>query len=95
VDAADEFAASTSKTITFVAQQPPKLSIAVAGGNASLSFTSRANLVYNLQVCTDLESGEWDNVNPYTFMDGDGGVIPMTDTVAGRLRAFYRLVEYQ
>lgn len=94
VDAADEFAASTSKTITFVAQQPPKLSITVAGGNASLSFTSRANLVYNLQVCTDLESGEWDNVNPHTFMAGDDGVVPMTDPVAGRLRAFYRLVEY-
>jgi hypothetical protein len=61
----------------------------------ALSFASRANLVYDLQVCTDLESGEWDNVNPHTFMDGDGGMIPMTDPVAGRPRAFYRLVEYQ
>jgi surface-anchored protein len=94
VDAAGKFGASANKTITFAAQQPPKLSISMAGGNVSLSFTSRANLVYDLQVCTDLEIGKWDNVNPHTFMDGDGGTKGMTDPVAGRPRAFYRLVEY-
>ena len=94
VDAANRFAASANKTITFVAQQPPKLSIGMQSGNVALSFTSRANLVYDLQVCTDLESGIWRNVEPHTFMDGDGGVIPMSDPAAGRSGAFYRLVEY-
>jgi hypothetical protein len=94
VDAAGKFGASANKTITFVAQQPPRLSIGMVGGNVSLSFISRANLVYDLQVCTDLEIGKWDNVNPHTFMDGDGGTKGMTDPVAGRPRAFYRLVEY-
>jgi hypothetical protein len=95
VDAANKFAASANKTIIFVAQQPPKLSIGMQGQNVALSFTSRANLVYDLQVSTDLESGEWDNVKPHVFMDGDGGMVPLTDPVAGRPRAFYRLVEYQ
>ncbi len=95
VDMANEFTASAHKIITFVAQQPPKLSIGLAGGNVSLSFTSRRNLVYDLQVCTDLEAGIWHNVEPYTFIDGDGGAMPMIDPVAERVRAFYRLVEYQ
>jgi hypothetical protein len=95
VDAAGKFSASANKTITFIAQQPPKLSIGVTGGNVSLAFTSRANLTYDLQVCTDLESGIWRNVEPYTFMDGDGGTQQMTDPMAGRPRAFYRLVEYR
>ena len=94
VDAAGKFGASANKTITFVAQQPPRLSIGMVGGNVSLSFISRANLVYDLQVCTDLETGGWTNVEPHRFMDGDGGTKGMTDPVAGRPRAFYRLVEY-
>jgi hypothetical protein len=95
VDAARRFAASANKTITFIALQPPKLFIGVNQSNVSLSFTSRANLVYDLQVCTDLASGEWSNVAPHIFMDGDGDVIGMTDSVAGRPKAFYRLVEYR
>jgi hypothetical protein len=80
--------------IIFNAQQPPKLSIGVAGGNVSLAFISRPNLTYDLQVCTDLETGGWTNVEPHRFMDGAGGTKGMTDPVAGRPRAFYRLVEY-
>ncbi len=94
VDAAGKFGASANKTVTFVAQQPPQLSIDLADGDVSLSFTSRANLVYDLQVCTDLASGEWGNVEPHTFMDGDGGVKSITDPVEARSKAFYRLVEY-
>ena len=94
VDAAGKFTPSANKTITFVAQQPPKLSIGMVGWNVSLSFTSRANLVYDLQVCTDLESGVWTGVELHTFIDGDGDVKNMSDPVAGRPRAFYRLVEY-
>jgi hypothetical protein len=48
-----------------------------------------------LQVCTDLASGEWANVEDDTFIDGDGGPIELTDPVDGRPRAFYRLVEYR
>jgi len=94
VDAAGIFDPSANKTITFTAQQPPKLSIGVTGGNVSLTFTSRANLTYDLQVCTGLESGIWRNVEPHTFIDGYGDVKNMTDPVARRPRAFYRLVEY-
>jgi hypothetical protein len=95
VDAAGKFGASANKTITFVAQQPPKLFIGKEGENVSLSFISRANLVYDLQVCTDLKIGKWDNVNPHTSMDGYGDVKSISDPVAGRPRAFYRLVEFK
>jgi len=95
VDNAGGFATSITKAITFHAQQPPELTIGLAGVDVSLSFTSRVNLIYDLQVCTTLASGEWANVEPSTFMDGDGGRIELTDPVAGRLRAFYRLVEYR
>jgi hypothetical protein len=95
VDMANKFTASANKTITFVAQQPPKLSIGMVGWNVSLSFTSRANLVYDLQVGTDLESGSWTGVEPHTFIDGFGDLKNMSDPVAGRLQAFYRLVEFK
>ena len=94
LDKSGAFTTSANKTITFAAQQPPKLSISVLGGNVSLAFTSRANLTYDLQVCTDLESGIWTGVNPHTFIAGSGDVKNMSEPVAGRLRAFYRLVEY-
>lgn len=94
VDAADAFAASRNKTMTFAAQQPPQLSIATSGGEALLSFTSRSNLVYDLQICTDPASGVWSNVAPHTGVDGDGGTKQMQDPLAGRPRGFYRLVEY-
>jgi hypothetical protein len=94
VDAEGEFNPSENKTITFNALPPPKLSIAVGGGNVSLAFTSRLNLNYDLQVCTDLASGVWANVEPHVSMNGDGRRIDMTDPVAARPKAFYRLVEY-
>ena len=94
VDMANKFTASANKTITFVAQQPPKLSIGAAGENVSLAFTSRPNLTYDLQVCTDLASGVWTGVEPHTFIDGYGDVKNMSDPMADRPRAFYRLVEY-
>jgi hypothetical protein len=81
--------------MVFRAQQPPQLSISIVGGNATLSFTSRDNFVYDLQVSTDLESGEWTPVEPHTFLDGNGGVKVLTDPLGGRSRAFYRLVEFR
>ena len=94
VDMAGKFTPSANKTITFTAQQPPKLSIGMVGLDVSLAFTSRPNLTYDLQVCTDLESGVWTGVELHTFIDGYGDVKNMSDPVAGRPRAFYRLVEY-
>jgi len=95
VDVAGKFGASANKTITFVAQRPPRLSIGMAGGNVVLSFTSRANLVYDPHVCTHLEAAVWHNVEPYTSIDGDGGAMLMINPVTERVRGFYRLVEYR
>ena len=94
VDSADLFEPSANKTITFNALPAPKLSISVASGSVSLSFTSRANLNYDLQVCTDLASGGWVNVEPHVSINGDGRRIEVNDPVAARPKAFYRLVEY-
>jgi hypothetical protein len=94
VDSADLFEPSANKTITFNALPAPKLSISAAGGSVSLSFTSRANLNYDLQVYTDLASGGWVNVEPHVSINGDGRRIEVNDPVAARPKAFYRLVEY-
>jgi len=95
VDSSGNYAASANLTIVFRAQQPPQLSIGISGGNVSLSFSSRANLTYDLQVCTDLQSGRWNGVEPHIFMRGDGGAKVLRDPVNQRPRAFYRLVEYR
>ena len=94
VDESGNYSTSANLTITFNAQQPPQLSISVASGNATLSFASRDGLTYDLQVCTDLASGVWTNVEPHTRLNGNGSVITMIDAMAGRAKAFYRLVEY-
>jgi len=94
VDTNGALLTSENQTITFNALPAPKLSISVAGGSVSLSFTSRANLNYDLQVCTDLASGGWVNVEPHVSMNGDGRRIEVNDSVAARPKAFYRLVEY-
>jgi surface-anchored protein len=94
VDTNGALLTSENQTITFNALPAPKLSISVAGGSVSLSFTSRANLNYDLQVCTDLASGGWVNVEPHVSMNGDGRRIEVNDPVAARPKAFYRLVEY-
>jgi surface-anchored protein len=94
VDTNGALLTSENQTITFNALPAPKLSISAAGGSVSLSFTSRANLNYDLQVCTDLASGVWANVEPHVSMNGDGRRIDMADPVAARPKAFFRLVEY-
>ena len=94
VDENGIYSPSNYQTIVFNAQQPPQLSISVASGNTTLSFTSRNGLTYDLQVCTDLASGVWTNVTPYTRLNGNGSVITMIDAMDGRVKAFYRLVEY-
>jgi hypothetical protein len=100
VDANGIFSMSANHTMVFQAQQPPQLSISIVGGNATLSFTSRDNFVYDLQSCEDLAQGDWGPVGavgpvePFTSMDGDGYVKDMTDSVSERSKVFYRLVEY-
>ena len=94
VDGNGIYSPSADQTITFNAQQPPQLSISAASGNTTLMFTSRNDLTYDLQVCTDLASGVWTNVTPYTRLNGNGSVITMIDAMDGRVKAFYRLVEY-
>ena len=94
VDTNGALRTSENQTITFNALPAPKLSISVAGGSVALSFTSRANLNYDLQVCTDLASGIWVNVEPHVSMNGDGRRIDVTDPLEARPKAFDRLVEY-
>lgn len=96
VDATSKFAVSAGKTITFNAQQPPQLSITLHGRNTHLAFTARSGLVYDLQACIDLRSAVWSNVEPHTFMDGNGNATNVTVTNAVSLspNSFYRLVEY-
>lgn len=86
-------AASPVKTITFVAQEPPALSLAMIPGAANVSFQSRLNLSYDLQVCENLGQGGWTTIASWL----DGAAIPrtMADPVGLRRRAFYRLVEYR
>ena len=92
VDATNAFLPSLVKTITFEAQRPPTLTLRIAQPDAVLSFTSRLNLDYDLQACTNLAGGAW--ISLATFA-GDGtaktNAIPLADPPG----ALFRLVEYQ
>jgi hypothetical protein len=85
-------AASQEKTIIFQALPPPQLSIRMENGQVVISFLSRLNFLYDLQVSTDLSSGAWDSV-VVDFIDGDGKV-KETSLTLEHPRAFFRLVEF-
>jgi hypothetical protein len=61
-------------------------------GQVVISFLSRLNFLYDLQVSTDLSSGAWDSV-VVDFIDGDGKV-KETSLTLEHPRAFFRLVEF-
>lgn len=83
---------SAPKTLTLQVLATPPLRIRVVAGEARLTFTSRPNLSYDLQVSTDLV--DWVGVEPHLVLFGTGGDFELTDPLAGRPRVFYRLVEY-
>lgn len=92
VDDAGLRAPSQPKSITFHVLATPPLTIAVTGGEARLSFISRADFTYDLQVSTDLAN--WATMAAHQYITGTGGTIEMSDPLADRPRVFYRLVEY-
>lgn len=85
--------ASEPHSITIEVLATPQLSIRSEAGQARLSFTSRPDFTYDLQVSTDLKT--WNNVTTHQFVAGTGDVIEFTDPLADRPRVFYRLVEYR
>ena len=76
--------------VTFEVLATPQLAIRVESGVAKLSFASRADLTYDLQVSTDLSV--WTTVSAYQFVAGTGSLIELDDPLADRPRVFYRLV---
>ena len=83
---------SQEKVITFQALPPPKLSIRIENGQVVISFLSRLNFLYDLQVSTNLASGTWDSVI-VDFIEGDG-TVKETSLTLEHTRAFFRLVEF-
>ncbi|MFZ4483371.1 MAG: hypothetical protein ACOYOL_05250 [Chthoniobacterales bacterium] len=92
-DASPPKSASPIKTITFVAQEPPALSLAMIPAAARVSFHSRLILSYDLQVCEDLNRGQWTTIA--SWIDGAASLRTLDDPVGTRANAFYRLVEYR
>lgn len=80
--------------MTIQAQSPPPISIRIENGNARLSFNSKLNLVYDLQICTDLVLNRWSNVQEYVSIDGSGALVDFSLPLAYP-RAFFRLIEYK
>lgn len=93
VDADGVLTPSEEKIITFQALPPPRLSIRIENGQVVISFLSRLNLLYDLQISTDLTTGTWDSVVA-GFIDGDG-TVKETSLTLEHPRAFFRLVEFK
>lgn len=85
--------ASEPHVITIEVLATPPLSIHVENGLAKLTFTSRADLTYDLQSSVDLLN--WNNLPAHQFVAGTGGALEFIDPLANRPRVFYRLVEYR
>lgn len=93
LDKNGRFQPSTLFTLAFQALRPPPLSIRLRQGQAVISFTSRLNLTYELQICTPLASGLWSPALS-SSIDGDGTLKEITLTLS-HPRAFFRLVEFK
>lgn len=91
VDTLGHYTASAPFVVHFTAISPPQLSIGKVGLSIELNFTSRPDLVYDVQSSTTLNVNDWATIET---LDGDGGALQFTDPIAGRPRVFYRLVEY-
>ena len=83
---------SADYRITFKAVSPPPLSIRLENGQVVISFLSRLNFLYDLQLSTDITSGSWDSV-VVDFIEGDG-TVKETSLMLEHPRAFFRLVEF-
>ena len=92
VDTNSGLAASQEKTITFQALPPPQLSIRMENGQVVISFLSRLDFLYDLQISTDLTFDRWDSVVA-GFIEGDG-TVKETSLKLEQPRAFFRLVEF-
>ena len=95
VDSNGAYSASADLKIVFLAQVPPPLSIRLSNSQATISFTSRTNLTYELQTRTNLSSGLWQtNGIPTNNINGDGALkevaVPLSHP-----RAFFRLIEFK
>lgn len=86
------YAASQNYVVQIAAINPPQLAISKNGSSIDLSFTSRPNLIYDLQSSTSLSSYSWTTIET---LDGTGGTLQTSDAIAARPRVFYRLVEYE
>ena len=87
------FQPSVAFTLALQALRPPPLSIRFHQGQAVLGFTSRMNLTYELQICTQLSSGLWSPALS-SSIDGDGGLKEITLPLSQPC-AFFRLVEFK
>jgi hypothetical protein len=92
VDTTGRYVTSDPFVVRFTAVNAPQLAIGSEGGNIKLTFTSRANLAYDLQSSTTLKSDSWTTI---TTLDGSGGTVEFSEPLNNRPRIFYRLVEYQ
>jgi hypothetical protein len=93
-DRNSRYAISTDYLVTFRALNPPPLTIRNQNGQVVINFNSRKNLVYDLEICTDLTGGVWSLLEPHTRMDGTGGTIECPVPIE-HPRAFFRLIEYK
>jgi len=92
VDTTGAYASSDTIIIRFTAVNPPQLAIGSQGGNIKLTFTSRANLAYDVQSSTTLQTNSWTTIDT---LDGTGGKVEFSEPLNNRPRIFYRIVEYQ
>jgi hypothetical protein len=92
VDADGVLTPSEEKIITFQALPPPQLSIRMENGQVVISFLSRLDFLYDLQISTDLTFDRWDSVVA-GFIEGDG-TVKETSLKLEQPRAFFRLVEF-
>src|SRR5688572_27364347 len=69
-------------------QQQPSLTEITPGGR--ISWTSEANVSYQLQKTIQLGSGVWGGVG--AVVPGNGGIVSVTDSAQSSAQAFYRVV---
>jgi len=82
---------SAMATISVVTQEPPPviLSLGLTNNMAAITWSSAANLIYQLQSCNSLIGSNWVNVSPQ--VTSSGPTTTQTDTVANLPQQFYRI----
>ena len=89
-DASDHLPVVADYTVPITVPPPVFQSVMATGGTVTFTWNAVTNVVYQLQYCTDLVQGDWNDLG--TAITATNAVMSATDSLGPDPQRFYRLL---